>query len=67
MSDEFYFALLNPARAHAGWGCFCRKSGKCLFYSQGAQGGTEWFFEMGTGKPVYLKGDQMHWVSDPKS
>ena len=68
MAREWFFALLNPSVAHGGWGAYDRKTGKCLFYSDGARAGTEWFFEMGTGKPVfYLRDGQLNWVTGPKS
>ena len=34
-------------------GAYDRKTGACRYYSQGAQGDTEWFFRMGTGQPVF--------------
>ena len=39
-----------------------------VFSALGARGDTEWFFEMGTGKPVfYLRDGQLNWVAGPKS
>ena len=41
---------------------------RCLFYSEGARAGTEWFFEMKSGKPVfYLRDGRLHWMPRPKS
>ena len=68
MAGEWFFAPLRPGDTKAGFGAFCRKTGRCLYYSEGARGDTEWFFEMGTGKPVfYLKDDQLHCVTSPMS
>ena len=68
MAGEWFFAPLRPGDTKGGWGAYCRKSGKCFYYSEGPRGDTEWFFEMGTGKPVfYLRDGRLNWVISPMS
>ena len=42
----------NPSVADGGWGAYDRKTGRCLFYSEGARR-PEWFFEM-RRPPVFI-------------
>ena len=59
MTNDLYFAPLNPGIPETGAGLYECGTGRLVYYSDG----RNWFFETGTGKPVlYVKDGHLFWA-----